>query len=178
MLGEDWRWCPRCRAPLGRTLRSERPRPTCAACGFVFFAAAGVGAAVVLRDAAGRVLLVRRGRGTGAGAWCFPCGWVERGEDVREAARREALEEAGVAVMLGEVVQVASNCHDPANPSVGVWFAASLVDPAAMPLAGDDAVAVGWFEPEAPPPLAFPTDATLMRRLAAGRTLPGGGSTE
>ncbi len=104
----------------------------------------------------------------GAGAWCFPCGYVEWGEDVRDAARREALEEAGVAVVLGDVVQVASNFHDPRRPSVGVWFAATLADPAAVPHAGDDAVAVGWFDPAAPPPLAFPTDATLLARLARG----------
>ena len=36
----------------------------------------------------GRVLLVQRGPGhTGAGLWCLPCGYVEWGEDVREAAR-------------------------------------------------------------------------------------------
>ena len=129
----------------------------------------GVGAAVVVRDAAGRLLLVQRGPAQfGAGAWCFPCGYVEWGEDVRDAARREALEEAGVAVVLGDVVQVASNFHDPRRPSVGVWFAARLADPAAVPHAGDDAVDVGWFDPAAPPPLAFPTDATLLARLVRG----------
>lgn len=168
MLGDDWQWCPRCGGQLGRTVRGDRPRPTCARCGFVFFAASGVGAAVVVRDGCGRVLLVRRGPGrTGAGAWCFPCGWVEWGEDVRDAARREALEETGLHVTLGAVVQVASNAHDPANPSVGVWFAATPDDPAAEPVPGDDAVAAAWFDPADPPPLAFPTDATLMRRLAA-----------
>jgi len=29
-------------------------------------------------------------------------------------------------------------------------------------------VAVGWFDPSEPPPLAFPTDATLLARLARG----------
>jgi len=41
-----------------------------------------------------------------------------------------------------------------------------VADPAARPVAGDDAVAVGWFDPTAPPPLAFPTDAALLARLA------------
>ena len=168
MLGDDWQWCPRCRAPLERRVRGAHPRPTCAACGFVFFASPGVGAAVVVRDAAGRVLLVQRAPGQhGAGRWCLPCGWVEWGEDVREAAVREAREEAGVDVVLGDVVQVASNFHDPANQSIGVWFAATLADPDAVPAAGDDAVAVAWCDPAAPPPLAFPTDAPVLARLAA-----------
>jgi ADP-ribose pyrophosphatase YjhB (NUDIX family) len=167
MLGDDWRWCPHCRAPLDRTIRGGMARPTCAACGFVFFANPGIGAAVVVRDAGGRVLLVQRADGQfGAGRWCFPCGYVEWGEDVGTAAVREAAEEAGVEVVLGDPVQVASNFHDPDKPTIGVWFAARLVDPHATPRAGDDAVAAAWFDPGAPPALAFPTDATLLARLA------------
>jgi hypothetical protein len=61
---------------------------------------------------------------------------------------------------------VASNVHDPEKACVGVWFAARLAVAAAVPVAGDDAVAAGWFDPGAPPPLAFPTDAALLARLA------------
>jgi len=167
MFGDDWRWCPRCREPLDRVHRGGAERPRCPACRFVFFANMGVGAAVVIRDAPGRVLLVRRGpRQYGASRWCFPCGFVEWGEDVREAAAREALEEAGVVVRLGEVLQVTNNFHDPEWPTIGVWFAAELADPAAVPVAGDDAVEAGWFDPADPPPLAFPTDVGLLRALA------------
>jgi hypothetical protein len=70
-----------------------------------------------------------------------------------------------VAVRLGEVVQVANNFHEPERPTIGVWFAAELVDPGALPVAGDDAVEAGWFDPLDPPPLAFPTDVGLLRAL-------------
>jgi 8-oxo-dGTP diphosphatase len=167
ILGDDWAWCPRCRERLAHVERSALPRPHCPACGFTFFANPGVGAACVIRDPLGRVLLVQRHPGQfGGGMWCFPCGFVEWGEDVREAARREALEEAGVVVTVGPPLQVASNFHEPARPTVGIWFEATRVDPDAEPIAGDDAVAVGWFDPAAPPPLAFPTDAALLARLA------------
>jgi ADP-ribose pyrophosphatase YjhB (NUDIX family) len=170
ILGDDWRSCPRCATALVRKQRSDRPRPTCPSCGFVFFANPGVGAATVIRDAAGRVLLARRGPGQfGAGAWCFPCGYVEWGEDVREAAAREALEEVGLVVRIGDVVHVASNFHDPERPTIGIWFAAERVDTDAVPVAGDDAVEAGWFDPATPPPLAFPTDAALLARLASKR---------
>ncbi len=126
----------------------------------------GVGAAVVIQDATGSVLLVQRGPlQFGAGRWCLPCGYVEWGEDVREAAAREAQEEAGVAVEIGEVVHVTTNRHERERPTVGIWFAARLVDPDADPVAGDDAVAAGWFDPVAPPPLAFPADAPVLARL-------------
>src|SRR5262249_43266712 len=125
-LGDDWRSCPRCGATLTRTLRGGVPRPSCGACGFVFFANPGLGAATVVRDARGRVLLVRRARGQwGAGAWCIPCGFVEWGEEVRAAAAREAREEAGVEVVVGDVLQVASNFHEADKPTVGIWFAAT-----------------------------------------------------
>ena len=88
---------------------------------------------------------------------------------MREAAAREALEEAGVAVEIGEIVHVATNRHEPERPTVGIWFAARLIDPRTEPRGGDDAVAAGWFDPAAPPPLAFPTDAPVLARLAAQR---------
>lgn len=128
---------------------------------------------MVVRDPAGHVLLVQRAPDQfGAGRWCFPCGFVEWGEDVRAAAVRETREEAGVDVVLGEVLQVASNFHEPERPTIGIWFAGTLADPGAVPVAGDDAVAVGWFDPAAPPPLAFPTDVGLLDRLAARATAP------
>src|SRR5262249_41033574 len=152
--GDDWAWCPACRGQIVRVTRGGRRRPTCSAWGFVFFARPGVGAAAVVRDGGGRVLLVQRGPGRhGAGAWCLPCGFVEWGEDVRAAAAREAREEAGVEVEIGDVLQVASNFHDPEQPTIGVWFAAAPVDVATQPVAGDDAVAVRWVDVGAPPPL-------------------------
>jgi len=172
VLGNDWTWCPKCREPLGHVVRGGAPRPTCRACGFVFFANPGVGAAVVVRDDRGRVLMVRRAPGMFAGGkWCLPCGYVEWGEDVRAAAAREALEEAGVAVAIGDVLQVTNNFHDPEKPTIGVWFAATLMDPHAVPVAGDDAVDVGWFDPADPPDVAFPTDLPILKRLAGGVNL-------
>jgi len=168
--GSDWRHCPRCGAAVAFTAVSGPPRPRCTACGAVYFLNPGVGAATVVRDDHGRVLLVRRSpHQWGGGKWCFPCGFVEWGEDVRAAAVRETREEAGVEVILGDVVQVQSNFHDPAQPTIGVWFAARLADPSAEPRAGDDAVGVGWFDPSSPPELAFPTDTALLERLARER---------
>jgi ADP-ribose pyrophosphatase YjhB (NUDIX family) len=165
-IGDDWKFCPRCAEALAHRIRSGTSRPSCPRCGFVFFASMGVGVAAVIQDASGRVLLVQRADGQfGAGLWCIPCGYVEWGEDLREAVAREALEEAGVAIELGDVVQVAVNRHDLDRPTVGIWFSAHLVDPRAEPHAGDDAVAVAWFDPAAPPPLAFPTDRPVLADL-------------
>ncbi len=168
--GHDWAWCPCCRSTLERTERGGTQRPTCPACGFVYFSNPPAGAAAVIQDARGRVLLVQRRDGLyGAGRWCFPCGFIEWGEEVRAAAAREAREEAGVEVSVGEVLQILTTHHEPDRPAIGIWFAAELLDTSVAPVAGDDAVAVGWFDPASPPPLAFPDDVMLMKRLAQAR---------
>ena len=169
-IGGDWRFCPRCGTALERRVAGGLPRPACARCDFLFFANMGVGVAAVIENPVGEVLLVQRARDQyGAGLWCLPCGYVEWNEDLREAVAREALEEAGLVVEVGDVVQVTVNRHEPEKPTVGIWFSARAVDPAADPCAGDDAVAVGWFDPTAPPPLAFPTDQPVLTLLISRR---------
>ena len=146
-------------------------RPGCADCGFVHFRNPAVGVAVVVSDSQGRILLGRRSAGGNVGQWCIPCGYVEWGEDIRQAARREFQEETGLAVTIGAVCAVHSNFHNPAALTVGVWFYGRITGGRAV--AGDDLDQIGWFAPDAPPePLAFPTDRMVLddlaRRIADG----------
>jgi mutator protein MutT len=63
----------------------------------------GVGG-VLIRD--GRVLLVRRGQAPLLGEWSIPGGMLETGETIAEGVRRELLEETGVEVRVGELIEV------------------------------------------------------------------------
>ena len=63
----------------------------------------GVGAVIV---EGGRVLLVRRDTEPLRGEWSVPGGMLELGEKLRDGVRREALEETGVKVEPGEVLDV------------------------------------------------------------------------
>lgn len=58
----------------------------------------------VVHDAAGRLLLVRRGHDPHRGSWSLPGGRVEAGESLREAVEREVLEETGLTVRAGAPV--------------------------------------------------------------------------
>jgi 8-oxo-dGTP diphosphatase len=51
---------------------------------------------LIVADAAGRVLLLRRPAAEGIDAWCLPGGKVEAGETIETAAARELLEETGL----------------------------------------------------------------------------------
>lgn len=63
----------------------------------------GVGAIIVER---GPVVLVKRGHPPLAGEWSIPGGVLEVGETLREGTAREAFEETGLTVEVGELLGV------------------------------------------------------------------------
>ena len=107
-------------------------------------------AGVLIRDDAGRVLLVRHVEGR----WQLPGGAIDPDESPAEAARRECLEEASVEVELGRIAGVfggpeyrVTYANGDEVGVVSVVFEAEIVS--GTPRAGDDETQdVGWFAPE------------------------------
>ena len=68
----------------------------------------GVGVGAILVDALGRVFLAKRGdkAKNERGTWEFPGGSVEFGETLSEALKREMLEEYGIEIEVGDLLDV------------------------------------------------------------------------
>lgn len=97
------------------------------------------------------VLIERRHEPLG---WAIPGGFIDYGESVEEAARREALEETSLVVELLEQFQVYSAPErDPRQHTISVVFLATAVG---EPQAADDAKSLAVFEPwQLPSDLCF-----------------------
>jgi 8-oxo-dGTP diphosphatase len=64
-----------------------------------------VGVGGVIIDA-GRALLIKRGGPPLEGQWSIPGGMLELGETLRDGVHRELLEETGLTVRVGDLVEV------------------------------------------------------------------------
>jgi 8-oxo-dGTP diphosphatase len=94
-----------------------------------------VAAAVLVRD--DRVLLTQRKAGTHlAGAWEFPGGKVEEGEDPRDALVRELEEELGIQTAVGDAVEITFHRY-PERSVLLLFYAASLLPDSPAPRALD-----------------------------------------
>ncbi len=125
---------------------------------------------IELVDRPGRpVVLVRRGRPPPGHA--LPGGFVDIGETVEHAAVREAREETGLEVTLGELLGVYSDpARDPRGHTVSIVYLATA---SGEPVAGDDAAGIVVADPAAPPPLVFDHARILADYLARRRAGPG-----
>lgn len=126
-------------------------------------------ASAVITDSAGRVLLVQRGTDPERGRWSVPGGAVEPGENLTEAAAREAFEETGLHVEIGrELWSVDIPAGDGRTYEVHD-FAATVTGGTLTP--GDDADDARWVTPAELDRL--PLTSNLTDYLRAAGIIPG-----
>lgn len=111
------------------------------------------------------VLLIQRGNPPYEGRWALPGGFVDQGEQVATAARRELAEETGLVVDGLELLGVYDTPgRDPRGWTVSVVYLARLSQ--RQDVAGaDDADDAHWFTVDALPELAFDHSLILADAL-------------
>lgn len=160
------RYCMHCGQRLTTAVPEgdSKRRLVCIDCGFIHYInPRPVAGALPVRED-GAILLIRRAIEPSIGLWVFPGGYMDVGETAEEAAMRETLEEANLAVeglsLLGVYTRV--------EPGVVVIvYTARAIGEAS---AGDEAAEVRWFARHEIPwdELAFDTTEWALREFTEG----------
>ncbi|MDL4772091.1 MULTISPECIES: NUDIX hydrolase [Thermomonosporaceae] len=117
----------------------------------------------IVRDEAGRWLLVKRGHPPGEGLWSIPGGRVEPGEGDAAAVVRELLEETGLDVTVGDLAGTVDRPGPGGVTYVIHDYTATAVGGALR--AGDDAADARWVT--SAELRALPTAPGLLEALTA-----------
>jgi 8-oxo-dGTP diphosphatase len=121
-----------------------------------------------IRDNDLKLLLIKRGGTPFKGKWALPGGFVRLDESLEEGARRELQEETGLSgVYLEQLYTFGEPQRDPRERVITVAYYALIPSEQVSLCAATDAEAVGWFDMDELPPLAF--DHTKIVRMAHER---------
>ncbi|MCP4428990.1 MAG: NUDIX hydrolase [Chloroflexi bacterium] len=160
---EEYAYCPQCAAPMITRRVGDKPRRACPNCGYIYFTDPKVGVGVfVVND--GKVLLIRRRVDPEKGKWSVPAGFLDRGEDPKKTAVREALEETNLKVEIENLIDVYFNqTATGAGASIFILYRARLLGGELR--AGDDADDAGFFCLDNLPEIAFASARDAIQRL-------------
>ncbi len=160
---EEFAYCPHCAAPLITRLVYDKPRRTCPECGYIYFTDPKVGVGVFVVNK-GKLLLIQRRVEPQKGKWSVPAGFLDRGEDPKVTAVREALEETNLHVEIEDLIDVYFNpgATGP-GASIFILYRARLLGGELHP--GDDAADAGFFALDDLPEIAFASARDAIQRL-------------
>ena len=158
---ENINYCLRCGAALKPREHYGHTRPTCPNCNWIYFADPKVAVAVLIKNE-GEVMLVRRAVNPFKGRWSLPAGFVDAGEDPKEAAQRECLEETGMKVLVTGLLDVIHGQEHTRGSHILIAYRAEIISGKLQP--GDDVDRVEFFNQNKLPPLAFSSTEEIIRR--------------
>jgi ADP-ribose pyrophosphatase YjhB (NUDIX family) len=92
----------------------------------------------------------------------LPAGFVDAGEDPRQAARRECLEETGLEIEIGDLLDVLFGQEHERGAHILIVYQAQIVSGTIR--ASDDVDAVDFFDLDHLPPLAFTTTQKILQK--------------
>lgn len=165
---EHYRFCPYCGHPLDPAAPSPHPagHPVCTACTGVVYLDPKVVACVIV-EIHGRILLQRQSYGRHQDSWMLPGGFVDKGEQVEQAALRELVEETGIHASLDRLIGVFSYPH---WPVVVVIYSARC--DGAVPVPGEETAELRLWSPQDIPwdNLGFASTRDALHAYIAGHS--------
>jgi ADP-ribose pyrophosphatase YjhB (NUDIX family) len=155
------KFCPFCGA-ANRPLEGTHHR-SCAKCGEADYLnpAPAVGIAILDGD---RILLSLRAREPKKGQWDLVGGFVDAGETVEQATRREVQEETGCRVVDLDLRLVAPGDYD-GQPTLNFLHVARIQG---EPKAADDSAELRWWPLKSMPPIAWGHESEFVRDVVQG----------
>ncbi len=158
-------YCPFCGGRIGRGVAHGKERPICTECGRVQFKDPKV-AVVVFATQEEHVLLVKRSTVPHQGCWTLPAGFVDAGEDPKNAAVREVLEETSLQVEITKLVDVLFSQEYERGADILIVYRAEVRGGELA--AQDDAWGAGFFPPDELPELGFEVTKQMIARWKRG----------
>ena len=154
-MKEKFRFCPVCGSPAfaANSVKSLR----CDHCGFELFVNASAAYVALIRDAQGRLLVVRRRCDPARGTLDLPGGFADAGETAETGVAREVKEETGLHVTAVRFLFSLPNLYHYSGvdiPTLDLFFACQVSDLTTL-RAGDDAAEVLWLRPDQLRPADF-----------------------
>ena len=162
MVEFTFRFCPSCGCLLQVRQLYGKSLPYCEQCQQAYFKDPKVAAAVVVIYQ-NQVLLVQRKNPPFQGCWTLPAGFVDGGEDPRQAAVRECKEESGLNVEVGDLYDIHYGKDHPRGADFVLFYRATFIGGTLA--AGDDATGAEWFSPDHLPKLAFRSTHHILAQL-------------
>ena len=125
-----------------------------------------VGTCLILRTN-GKIYLLKRAGSHGAGTWCVPGGWIDQGEDAKDAAARELKEETGIDEAHLRFVGYSNDKHPEGWTGISLWYEVTKRNKEPVIMEPDKATEDGWFPMhDLPEPLFAPMIAALGKVIS------------
>lgn len=158
---EEWRdknrFCGRCGAAMAPHPAPGEQAMICPGCGYTAYPAIAP-AVIVLVTKGGKVLLQRNTHYKGA-AWTLVAGFVDAGENLEDAIRREIREEASIEV---KDIRYFGSQTWPFPSNIMIGFTAEYAGGELAP-DGDEVVESGWFGKDELPEI--PRPGSIARKM-------------
>jgi ADP-ribose pyrophosphatase YjhB (NUDIX family) len=165
-----FRFCPRCGSQLSIDSAQPFAPQKCFCCGSTHYHGSKPCAGALIVEG-NLVLLSERAIDPFKGDWDVPGGFLEAGEDPKEGARREVLEETGLEVELEGPFAVLVDRYPYGKEldyTLNLYYLARIIS--GTPRPADDVASLRWFPIDSPPErIAFAHCRELLERLKQSR---------